>query len=185
MGCGALAVLEHEAHPKLSSPLPQSECFSCHRCHPVTDHEMQADQCFVNMSRATAFVGVGHCLWSAVPRRARNARRCSVPTLWSRAQMCTRMRDGGPLRTLATEVFRRTVSILFPWRCFEKKRGIPVLLIRHLPCSLCCILWFQLKTVARWRVFFSPTLLSDLTFSDHRAATGAAPPPIVPARRVC
>lgn len=45
------------------------------------------------------------------------------------------------------------LALLFPWRCFEK-RGSPVLLIWHLSSSPCCILYFQLKTVARWRVRF-------------------------------
>lgn len=79
------------------------------------------------------------------------------------------------------------LALLFPWRCFEK-RGSPVLLIWHLSSSPCCILYFQLKTVARWRVrffFFVATLLSDSTFFDHRTATGAVPPSVVPARRVC
>lgn len=106
----------------------------------------------------------------------------AAPTLGSHAQTCTRMRARGEHRRW--KFSGGLLAILFPWRCFEK-RGSPVLLIRHLSSSPCCILWLRLKTVARWRVRFfllqpcCPTRPSLIT------ATGAVPPSVVPARRVC
>lgn len=105
----AAAVLGNGAHPQLTSH-PTIRVFFVPPLSPHTDSEMQAAQCFVNMSCATAPVGIRHCPCSAVLQRALNARWCSVNARGAHAYRCTWMRDGGPLRTSAVEVFRQTVS---------------------------------------------------------------------------